>query len=255
MTQPLLRADQVQLQRVNENGRRYSVLQDVSLDVAAGELVAVVGPSGGGKSTLLRLFNRLLEADSGVVLCDGRDVRTLQPPELRSRIVLVSQKPLLFSGTVRDNLAMSGRLRRKGTIRTLDDDLDLLALCRLDHSLLDRDGQRLSVGQQQRVCLARAMAGPCQALLLDEPTSALDWPTAEALTHTFRDLAVQRGLALLLVTHDLRIARLCANRIAVLVNGRIVEQGPVEEVIANPQSAQARDFLRHPGTTPDRDMG
>ncbi|MDT8441887.1 MAG: ATP-binding cassette domain-containing protein [Desulfuromonadales bacterium] len=247
MTSALLEADRVSLSRPGELGMQ-PVLNDLSLTVAAGELVAVVGPSGGGKSSLLRLFNRLLDADSGTVRFAGEDIRSLAPPQLRARAVLVAQKPLLFAGTVRDNLAMPARLRRSTDTRSPLADEELLALCQLDKTLLDRDGQRLSIGQQQRVCLARAMAGPCQALLLDEPTSALDWPTAEALTRTFRDLARQRQLAILLVTHDLRVARLCADRLLVLIDGRIVEAGPVEEVIAAPKSAEARAFLNHPGT-------
>lgn len=247
MTSGLLEADGVFLSRPGEHGMQ-PVLHDLSLAVAPGELVAVVGPSGSGKSSLLRLFNRLLEADRGTLRFAGEDVRALAAPQLRAQVVLVAQKPFLFAGTVRDNLTMPARLRRSTDTRKLLDDEKLLALCHLDKALLDRNGQHLSIGQQQRVCLARAMAGPCQALLLDEPTSALDWPTAEALTRTFRDLARHRQLAILLVTHDLRVARLCADRLLVLVDGRIVEAGPVEQVINNPQSAEARAFLSHPGT-------
>ncbi|PLX78064.1 MAG: ABC transporter [Desulfuromonas sp.] len=246
MLPPLLEAQQVTLQRGDGTSGMKPVLRDISLSLDAGELVAVVGPSGSGKSTLLRLFNRLLEADSGTVLFQGQDIRTLSPPELRSKVVLVAQKPQLFSGTVRENLAIPAKLRRESSPRSTEDDQRLLELCRLESSFLDRDSQRLSIGQQQRVCLARAMSGPCQALLLDEPTSALDWPTAEALTHTFRDLADQKGLGVLLVTHDLRVARLCADRLVVLINGEVAASGRVKDVLADPGSQGARDFLFHP---------
>ena len=248
---PLLQARQVRLARPDRSGGRQAVLDDISLDLAAGELVVVVGPSGGGKSTLLRLFNRLLEPDAGQILYAGRDVRELAPPELRAEVALVAQKPLLFAGTVRDNLSASARLRRQPPPR--DADLDaLLELCRIEGDWLGRDGRRLSVGQQQRVCLARALAGPSRALLLDEPTSALDWPTAEALARTFRDLADRRHLAVLLVTHDLRIARHCADRLVVLIEGRIAADGPFDEVLADPGSASAERFLQHPETAPER---
>lgn len=248
---PLLQAERVHLARPGQGGADQAVLDDVSLTAGAGELVAVVGPSGGGKSTLLRLFNRLLEPDSGRVLFAGQDVRQLDPPQLRAEVALVPQKPLLFAGTVRDNLTAPARLRRQ----TPPDDAELntlLDLCRIESDWLDRDGRRLSVGQQQRVCLARALAGPSRALLLDEPSSALDWPTAEALAGTFRDLADRKRLAVLLVTHDLRIARHCADRLAVLIDGRIVADGPVGEVLADPGSAAAETFLKQPETRPER---
>jgi len=241
---PLLQARTVSVSRPGEAGRLQRVLQDTTVHVDAGEVLAVVGPSGGGKSTLLRLFNRLLEPDSGEILLDGVNIRTIDPPLLRARIPLVAQKPFLFFGTVRDNLQASARLRRSALPDLNDPERqEILDLCQLKPAWLDRDARKLSIGQQQRICLARALLGPCQALLLDEPTSALDRPTADLLAQTFRELASRKNLAMIVVTHDLRLAEYCADRLALLLNGSVVEEGPAARVFRHPATAAARQFL------------
>jgi len=251
---PLLAAQDVIVRRSGERGQLQTVLHATSVAVAAGEILAVVGPSGSGKSTLLRLFNRLLEPDSGRVLLAGQDIRTLDPPALRSQVTLVAQKPYLFEGSVRANLAASARFRKLTASDAESTDMqEILALCQVSPAWLDKDARKLSVGQQQRVCLARALAGPCQALLLDEPTSALDRQTAEQLALTFRRLAERRGLAIMLVTHDLSLAERCADRVALLLEGAIVEEGPTREVLSNPTSAAARAFLSSPSAVDEEE--
>jgi len=241
---PFLQAREVTLSRPGEEGCFQRVLQETTLGVDAGEVLAVVGPSGSGKSSLLRLFNRLLEPDSGEILLAGDDIKSLSPPALRARIPLVTQKPFLFPGSVRDNLQTPARLRRTDLPDCDDPELqELLELCHVDSAWLDRDARKLSVGQQQRVCLARAMIGPCQALLLDEPTSALDRPTADQMALTFRQLAREKGLAIIFVTHDLRLTERCADRIAFLVNGAVVEEGSVDQVLNHPATPEVRSFL------------
>ncbi len=241
---PLLQARAVSVSRPGEAGRLQRVLQETTLHVDAGEVLAVVGPSGGGKSTLLRLFNRLLEPESGEILLDGVNIGTIDPPLLRARVPLVAQKPFLFSGTVRDNLQASARLRRSALPDLNEPERqELLELCQLKPAWLDRDARKLSIGQQQRICLARALLGPCQALLLDEPTSALDRPTADLLALTFRELARRKHLAMIVVTHDLRLAEHCADRLALLLNGSVVEEGPAARVLHHPATAEAQQFL------------
>lgn len=244
---PLLAAQAVVVSRPGERGQLQTVLHATSVHVSAGEILAVVGPSGSGKSTLLRLFNRLLEPDSGQVMLAGQDIRNLDPPALRSRVTLVAQKPYLFEGSVRANLGASARYRKVAVPDAETPDMqEVLALCQVSPDWLDKDARKLSVGQQQRVCLARALAGPCQALLLDEPTSALDRQTAEQLALTFRRLAERRGLAIMLVTHDLSLAARCADRVALLLDGAIVEEGSTRELLGNPATAAARAFLSSP---------
>lgn len=241
---PLLQARQVAVSRPGESGALQSVLQETSLKVEAGEVLAIVGPSGGGKSTLLRLFNRLLEPETGEILFKGENIKSFSPPELRARIPLVVQKPFLFPGTVRDNLQVPARLRRTEVPDLETPDLtELLELCHVDRDWLDRDARKLSVGQQQRVCLVRAMIGPCQALLLDEPTSALDRPTADQMALTFRRLARERNLAIIFVSHDLRLTERCADHVAFLANGAVVEEGTAGQLLNQPQTAEMRSFL------------
>lgn len=241
---PLLQAENVRVSRPAESGGLRQVLKGASLQVASGEVLAVVGPSGSGKSTLLRLFNRLLEPDHGRILIEGEDVRSFAPPELRARVPLVAQKPFLFAGTVGDNLQTPARMRRAG-LPDLESPVvrELLELCQVDPAWINRDARKLSVGQQQRICVARALVGPCQALLLDEPTSALDRPTADLMAHTFRQLARKRNLAIIFVSHDLRLTERCADRVALLLDGAIAEEGPPARVLHAPATEAARAFL------------
>lgn len=241
---PLLQARAVTASRPLEAGRMQRVLHATTLAIDAGDVFAVVGPSGSGKSTLLRLFNRLLEPDAGEILLAGENIRCLDPPTLRASVPLVAQKPFLFPGTVAENLLASARLRQVEAPDLYDaTQQERLELCQVSSSWLERDARKLSLGQQQRVCLARALMGPCRALLLDEPTSALDRPTADLLAQTFRQLAVQYGLAVVFVSHDLRLTEQCADRVALMLDGRIVEQGAALEVLRQPQSVAARSFL------------
>jgi putative ABC transport system ATP-binding protein len=243
-TEPLLQARDVTFSRPAEAGQRLKILQKTSIHVDSGEVLAVVGPSGSGKSTLLRLFNRLLEPDSGMVLFAGENIQSIAPQSLRARIPLVTQKPFLFHGSVLDNLQVPARLRRTA-LPDVDDPVmrELLELCQVSRSWLIRDARKLSLGQQQRVCLARALTGPCEVLLLDEPTSALDRPAADLMAQTFRQLAEQQSLGIVFVTHDLRLAERCADRVALLLDGAIVETGRPEQVLHRPATESARMFL------------
>lgn len=240
----LLLAQDVTASRPGEDGSFVSILKKTTLGVAPGEVLSVAGPSGSGKSTLLRLFNRLLEPDSGQVMLSGKNIKTLPPPVLRAQIPLVAQKPYLFPGTVKDNLLASARLQRVEPPELQSPDIkNLIEMCRVEQSWLDRDARKLSVGQQQRVCLVRALVGPCRALLLDEPTSALDRQTGALMAQTFKLLAKEKGLAIILVTHDLQIAEICADRIALMIGGSVIETGPVAQVLNDPKVKASRQFL------------
>ncbi len=243
-SEALLVTQSVTASRPAEDSRPRTVLNETTLGVDAGELLAIVGPSGSGKSTFLRLLNRLLEPDSGTIFLEGQDVRTVEPPLLRAQLPLVAQKPYLFSGSVKDNLFASSRLRRAQPPDISGDSFKkLLAMCQLETDWLGRDARKLSIGQQQRVCLMRAILGPCKVLLLDEPTSALDRPTADQLALTFRQLCEDKSLAIIFVTHDLRVAERCADRVALMQAGSVIECGSTEEVLSNPKTEAARNFL------------
>jgi putative ABC transport system ATP-binding protein len=187
------------------------------LDFAIGDgVTALLGPSGAGKSTLLRLLNRLADPDSGSVRFRGGDVRSLDPRALRRQACLVPQLPAPLPGTVADNVRFGPALAG----RTVDVDRPL-ELAGLAPAYADRDASRLSVGEQQRVMLARALALEPEALLLDEPTSALDEQTQAGVEATLAELADRTGVSMVIVTHDRGQARRLATRIVNLRDGRI----------------------------------
>jgi putative ABC transport system ATP-binding protein len=191
------------------------VLRDVDVAIDRG-VTAVVGPSGSGKSTLLRLLNRLADPESGSVRFDGEDVRTLDVLQLRRRAVLVPQLPAPLPGTVAENVEYGPSLCG----RTAEVDR-CLTLAGLDASYAERDASRLSVGEQQRLMLARAIALDPEALLLDEPTAALDEAARDGVERTLFDLHERLGVALVLVTHDRAQARRLATRTIELRDGRV----------------------------------
>ena len=220
------------------------LLREVAFVARAGALTLVVGPSGGGKSTLIRLLNRLDDPDGGRILLDGVDIATLDPLSLRRRVALMGQKPVIFAGSVLDNLQLPFRFQQRPLPTDNDPELlELLELCRLDRTLLARAAASLSLGQQQRVCLARALIGGPEVLLLDEPTSALDRPTADRLAETLRRIAVSRGLVVVMVTHDLRLTERIADEVVFLAAGEVLESGPPGRLFAAPATAALREFL------------
>jgi putative ABC transport system ATP-binding protein len=201
------------------------VLDGVSARLPTGAS-CLAGPSGSGKSTVLRLLNRLADPDSGRVLHEGTDVRERDPLELRREVCLVPQLPALIDGSVAENVAYGARLagREFDTARCLE-------LAGLDESYAERAAGKLSVGEQQRVMLARALALEPRVLLLDEPTSALDEDARDAVESTLRALRERIGISTVLVTHDLEQARRLAEWVVRIDAGRVVEQGEVAAVL------------------------
>jgi putative ABC transport system ATP-binding protein len=185
----------------------------VTLSIPFGS-TALVGPSGSGKSTLLRLLNRLADPDEGTMRFHGTDVRELDPLELRRRVGLVPQLPAPVAGSVADNVSFGPRLEGREV-----DPVRPARLAGLDQSFLDRDASRLSVGEQQRVMLARALALEPEVLLLDEPTASLDAEATAAVEDALRNL---RELSFVLVTHDPRQADRLTERAVGLRDGRVV---------------------------------
>ena len=192
-----------------------TVLDRLSLRLDEGA-TCVAGPSGAGKSTLLRLLNRLREPDAGRVLYRDVDVRERDVLALRREVSLIPQLPALLEGTVAENVAYGARLAGRTA-----DVVESLSLAGLDAAYAERDAGRLSVGEQQRVMLARALALEPRVLLLGEPTSALDERARTAVEGTLLDLREQAGVSLVLVTHDLDQARRLADRVLWLEEGRI----------------------------------
>jgi putative ABC transport system ATP-binding protein len=182
---------------------------------------ALVGPSGAGKSTLLRLLNRLADPDSGTITYRGRDVRDYDVLELRREVALVPQLPALLPGTVAENITYGPRLARRDCNVS-----EALILAGLDDTFAGRPADQLSVGEQQRVMLARALALKPAVLLLDEPTAALDERSRDAVENTLNDLRRRLAAWLIIVTHDPAQARRLSDRIVTLENGRIHQPAP-----------------------------
>ncbi len=197
------------------------LLDDVSVQVRTGRCTAVVGASGAGKSTLLRLLDRLEEVTTGTVRFHGRPLGEVDVRELRRRVGLVQQAPVLLGVTVGEDV-------RTGAPGLTDAEVaSLLERAGLSGLALDRPTAGLSGGEAQRLCLARALAVGPEVLLLDEPTSALDADASAAVERVVQGL-VADGLTAVLVTHDLRQAARLADDVVVLARGRVVESGPAD---------------------------
>ena len=230
MSAALFELDEVSLVRAGK-----PVLDRVSASIPAGAS-CIAGPSGSGKSTILRLLNRLADPSSGTVAYRGGDVRELDPLALRREVGLVAQLPALLEGSVLDNLEFAARIAS----RTLDGEAvaRLLGLAGLDRSFVERDTAKLSVGEQQRTMLARALVLEPSVLLLDEPTSALDARARDAIEATLDDLRERLAISTVLVTHDLDQARRMADWVLRIDAGRVVACGPPDEILDPEQVAR-----------------
>ena len=234
------------------------VLDNLSAEVAAGDTIAIVGPSGGGKSTLLRCLNYLESFDGGEISIVGtklvphmgvRERETLR--KLRGKVGMVFQQFNLFPHlTALDNITLAPRVVRKVAPAAAE---------KRARELLDRVGlgdragsypHELSGGQQQRVAIARALAQEPQVMLFDEPTSALDPEMRDEVMGVIKDLDAA-GMTMLVVTHEMQFAHDIANRVWVIDRGHIVEDGPPSQVVDHPKTAVAREYfgrLRRPPT-------
>ncbi|EXC27889.1 ABC transporter I family member 17 [Morus notabilis] len=208
-----------ELRKWSESGD--PILNGVSVDVPKGVIVGIIGPSGSGKSTLLRALNRLWEPPPGSVLLDGRDICEIDVLDLRRKVGMLFQLPVLFEGTVADNIRYGPQLRGK---KLSDQEVHkLLTLADLDSSFYTKAGSELSVGQAQRVALARTLANEPEVLLLDEPTSALDPISTENIEDVIVKLKKKQGMTILMVSHSIKQIQRVADVVCLLVNGEIVE--------------------------------
>jgi putative ABC transport system ATP-binding protein len=204
------------------------LVDDVSVQVRAGDVLAVVGPSGAGKSSFLRLLNRLDEPSAGTVLLEGVDYHQIPPRELRRKVGMVTQRAFLFPGTVSQNVSFGPRQR--GEVISEARAEELLTRVGLT-GFADRDVAHLSGGEAQRVSLARALANSPAVLLLDEPTSALDDEVKWQVEGLIGDIMRDAGLTCIVVTHDFAQAARMATRVMMLQGGRAIRIGPVAEML------------------------
>ncbi|MGJ4073983.1 amino acid ABC transporter ATP-binding protein [Corynebacterium macclintockiae] len=235
----------IELKGVNKHFGEYHALRDINLEVAAGQVVVILGPSGSGKSTLCRTINRLETIDDGEIRIDG----DLLPEEgkelakLRAEVGMVFQQFNLFSHmTIRDNVTLAPtkvrKISKEAARKTADELLDRVGIA----AQADKYPAQLSGGQQQRVAIARALAMDPKVMLFDEPTSALDPEMINEVLDVMTDLA-KGGMTMVVVTHEMSFARRVADRILFMAEGAIVEDTDPETFFTNPQSDRAKDFL------------
>lgn len=225
-----------------------TAVDDVSIDIHAGEIFGIIGLSGAGKSTLVRLINRLEESDEGEILIDGVELRKLSRKALnaeRKRIGMIFQHfNLLQSRSVEDNIAfpleLAGMSKNEIQIR-VEETLELVGLS--DKAKMHP--AQLSGGQKQRVAIARAIANRPKILLCDEATSALDPQTTKSILSLIRQLKETLNLTVIMITHEMEVIRDICERVAVMENGRVVECDAVETVFTHPKSDLAKSFVSH----------
>ncbi|HTT85881.1 MAG TPA: phosphate ABC transporter ATP-binding protein [Acidimicrobiales bacterium] len=227
-----------------------TVLADVSMSSEPRTITALIGPTGCGKSTLLRSFNRLNDRvpgfwRTGSIAMGGAEISAMDPLQLRRRVGMVFQRPNPFPMSIRENVVAAVRTHRlapKGTLPAVAE--RFLKEVGLWGAVADRLGDspfRLSGGQQQLLCLARALAVEPEILLLDEPTSSLDPVTTEIVEDLLRALAER--LTIVIVTHNLAQARRLSRATAFLYNGRLVEFGPTEQVFEAPSAPETVSYI------------
>lgn len=246
---PLVQLEQIATFRKESPGQSIPFLSNITCSCQAGELTTVIGPSGGGKSSLIRLINRLEDPRQGRILLAGTDIKEIPPTLLRQRIGMMLQKAYMFEGTVLGNLQQPFVYRKEPLPGADHPELvRSIGLARLSSDYLNRDARTLSGGEQQRVNLARALISRPEVLLLDEPTSALDRPTTDSLCATLREICRSEWLAVIMVTHDLRLAGRFSDQTIYLEAGQIVEAGRTAELFSAPQSESLQQFLAEPAT-------
>ncbi len=233
----------------------FHALRDVTVDIPANQVTAIIGPSGCGKSTFLRAFNRMNDLipnvrAQGQVLMDGQDLYAIDTVELRKRIGMVFQRPNPFPKTIYDNVAYGPRVNGVRNKRVLDDivekSLRLAALWDEVRDSLHKSGLALSGGQQQRLCIARALAVEPEVILMDEPASALDPIATLKIEELIQEL--KKYYTIVIVTHNMQQAARASDYTAFFNMapdraGYLVEYGPTKQVFTNPKEKLTEDYI------------
>ncbi|GEK59485.1 methionine ABC transporter ATP-binding protein [Marinococcus halophilus] len=232
-----------------------TAVDNVSLSIDEGEIFGIIGYSGAGKSTLVRLLNKLETATSGEVTIEGESITSLKGQSLRSarqEIGMVFQHfNLLWSRTVAENIAFPLEIAKQSKQERNKRVQELVNLVGLE-GREDSYPSQLSGGQKQRVGIARALANNPKVLLCDEATSALDPKTTDSILALLTDINKKLGLTIVLITHEMHVIRKICHRVAVMENGRVVEEGPVLQVFRKPQEHMTKEFVRQI-TEPEED--
>jgi putative ABC transport system ATP-binding protein len=215
----------IEARGVEVTSHGIEILKGVTTSIPENQIFTVVGPSGAGKSTFLRAINRLIEIQDGEITLDDRSIREYGPVELRKRVGMVFQIPLAFEGTVEDNVLMGPRL----TGSPEPDVKDLLEMVGLGVGFLDRKASELSVGEQQRMCIARAIANRPDVLLMDEPTASLDPESSRKVEELILRLKEGGELTLVVVTHNMEQGKRIGDWTLYMKEGRSIETTETRE--------------------------
>jgi len=215
----------IEAEGVTVSAQGKDIIKEVTTSIPEKEIFTIVGPSGAGKSTFLRTINRLIDFREGDIRLDGRSIREYEPVELRKRVGMVFQIPLAFQGTVEDNLLMGPRLTGSAE-PDLDELLDMVGLAR---GFVKRKASELSVGEQQRMCIARAIANGPEVILMDEPTASLDRESARKVEELIMRLSQEVDLTLVVVTHNMEQGMRIGDWTMLMKEGRAVTTMKTDE--------------------------
>jgi phosphate transport system ATP-binding protein len=243
----------ISVKNLNVSYGTSRILKNVSIDIPDKKITAIIGPSGCGKTTLLKTFNRLIEAADGIkidgeVLLDGENIygKKVEVTAMRKKMGLLSQRPMPLPMSIFDNIAYGMRIHGLRKKSLLEEKVEYyLRQASLWEEVKDRlhaPATRLSIGQQQRLCLARGLAVEPEIILGDEPTSALDPISSQRIEEKFMEL--KDRYTIVMVTHILRQARRIADYIIFMYLGEIIEHGPAKELLENPQKEMTREYVK-----------
>ena len=231
----------------------FQALKNINLSIAEKEITAFIGPSGCGKSTLLKSLNRMNDLVEGCKITgdftlDGENIyKDMEITELRKRVGMVFQKPNLFPMSIYDNIAYGPRthgIKKKADLdEIVETTLRQASVWDETKDRLKKSALGMSGGQQQRICIARALAVKPEVLLMDEPTSALDPKTTKQILSLLQDLNKKLGLTVVMITHEMQIVKDICNRVAVMQNGQLLEEGSVLDIFSNPQEDLTQEFI------------
>ena len=208
----------LQIDHLSKTLQKNPILKNITFDIKKAEIVTIVGPSGGGKTTLLRCLNRLIEADQGSIIFDQKPITDYTPPALRKNMVLVPQESVMFPGSVYDNISFALQIHDMHDEHQIKKSLTDTGL---SENFLTKKASQLSGGEKKRVSLARALALFPKMLLLDEPTTGIDPKNLHTVEQRIISFSKQRNLTVLWVTHDVEQAKRVSNRIANLKQGTV----------------------------------
>lgn len=219
-------------------------VDNMNIEIQQGEFVAFIGTSGSGKTTALRMINRMIEATEGQIMINGKDVRQMNPVELRRSIgYVIQQIGLMPHMTVRENIVLVPKLLKWSQEKKDEKARELIKLVDLPEAYLDRYPSELSGGQQQRIGVVRALAAEQDIILMDEPFGALDPITRDTLQDLVKKLQKQLGKTFIFVTHDMDEAIKLADKICIMSHGRVIQYDTPDNILRNPANDFVRDFI------------